>query len=205
MSMSRPIAEILAVVLTAAVFQVFDNWLDMKLPYLIACTLLWGIYLLRRSREAPEEIDAWGLGKKGLGPAARAAGALLVVGVIAITSWRIVFGWQPLPLSAIGIFALYPVWALIQQFVLQGLLVRNLETLGWPTVAIIPVSAVGFGLAHLPDWPLMGICAGVGVLWTLIWLRTRNLWPLALCHAWLGALTYYWVLERDPWSEMVPV
>jgi membrane protease YdiL (CAAX protease family) len=70
--------------------------------------------------------------------------------------------------------------------------------------AIVPASAVLFGLAHWPDWPLVALCAGAGAVWTIIHLRYRNLVPLAVTHAWLGTLTYYWILERDPWRELFP-
>jgi len=35
-----------------------------------------------------------------------------------------------------------------------------------------------------------------------IYLRWRNLWPLALSHVILGALVYYVVVRRDPLAEI---
>lgn len=42
----------------------------------------------------------------------------------------------------------------------------------------------------------------MGLAFTPMYLRHRNLWPLGIYHGWLGVLTYYWVLARDPWTEM---
>jgi hypothetical protein len=36
-----------------------------------------------------------------------------------------------------------------------------------------------------------------------IFLRWRNVWPLGICHGWLGVLFYFWVLGRDPWLEIL--
>jgi membrane protease YdiL (CAAX protease family) len=94
------------------------------------------------------------------------------------------------------------VWSFLQQFVLQALIASNLEKLGWARAAVVPVAALLFGVAHLPDWPLAALCAVAGVAWTAIYLRSRHLPLLALTHAWLGALAFYWVLQRDPWGEM---
>jgi len=81
----------------------------------------------------------------------------------------------------------------------------NLHRLRVPRGVIVPVAAVLFGLIHAPDWILAGLCTVAGAVWTLLFLRTPNLVPLALSHGWLGALVYYWVLECDPLSELLLV
>ena len=95
-------------------------------------------------------------------------------------------------------------WAFVQQFTVQALIASNLDALGWRRPATIAASAILFGLAHVPDWTLSGLCAAAGLAWTAVFLRTRNLVPIALTHAWIGTLLYYWLLERDPWLEMFP-
>jgi membrane protease YdiL (CAAX protease family) len=90
----------------------------------------------------------------------------------------------------------------VQEFALQGLLARNLRLAGLPEAAVVAAAGLAFGAAHLPDLPLAGMTAAVGVLWTWAFRRRSNLWILALSHAWLGTLAFYWVLGRDPWLEM---
>ena len=89
-----------------------------------------------------------------------------------------------------------------QQYFVQSLVAGNLERLGVSRLAIVPIAATLFGLAHWPDWELMGLCAGAGLAWTSIFLRFPNLIPISLTHAWLGTLTYLMVLERNPLREM---
>lgn len=200
--MKRPTGEILALLATGVLFQLFESVLDLKVPYLVAVTLAWSAYVVRRIRARPEVIEEWGLGRRGLQHAARICALVLLAAATGMALWRWVDGWTGLPLSSLRIFLGYPVWAVIQEFAVQGLVVVNLEKLGWRRGAIIPVAAILFGLAHFPDWPLVGLCTVAGLAWTAIFLRTRNLWPIALCHAWCGTLAFYWLLERDPLTEM---
>jgi hypothetical protein len=112
--------------------------------------------------------------------------------------WRVIGGWKPLPVSFFIVLAFYQVYGLVQQFFMQAILVRNLRRLSVPTEIIVPVSAVLFGFLHAPDLPLAGLCMVAGAVWTLLFLRTPNIIPLGFSHGWLGALTYYWLLVRDP-------
>lgn len=203
-STSRARAEIAAVLLTGGLFLVFENVLQAKLPFLGVATLAWVAYLAGRLRGVPGLAEAWGLGRSNFAEAAKGAGAILAAGVAGLAVYRLLLGWRPLPPGAPLLFLLYPVWAFVQQFVLQALVTGNLARLGAAKGVVIALGAVLFGLAHLPDWPLVGLCAAAGAAWTALYLRAPNLWPLALSHAWLGALAYYWVLERDPWREMLP-
>ena len=54
-----------------------------------------------------------------------------------------------------------------------------------------------------PDWPLAGLCMAAGAVWTLLYLRTPNLIPLAFMHGWLGGMAYYWVLGREPLAAVI--
>lgn len=200
----RAAGEIAAVLATGGLFLVFENVLHLKLHFLIPCTLLWTAYLGIRIAKDRSLLATWGIRLDNLRSAAPPVAAFFAAAAAGLVAWRLARGWQPLPTSAIVVFALYPIWAFIQQFVVQALVATNLERLGLGRAAVVPVAAALFGLAHLPDWPLVGLCAGAGVAWTILFLRGRNLLVLSLSHAWLGALAYYWVLERNPWLEMFP-
>jgi hypothetical protein len=203
-SRARARGEIAAVVLTGAVFLVFENLLNAKLPFLLIAALGWTAYVVARLRSTPGLGEAWGLGRSNFNDAAKGAGSILAAGVAGLVVYRLLLGWRPLPAGAPLLFLVYPLWAFLQQFTLQALVAGNLSRLGVAKGVVIVAAAVLFGLAHLPDWPLVGICAAAGAAWTALYLRAPNLWPLAASHAWLGALAYYWVLERDPWREMFP-
>jgi len=201
-SRRRAVLEIIAVVATGVTFLVFENVLHLKLPFLAACILGWGLYAGRRLAGAPGVRREWGLRLDTLGPSASACAVFFAVTAGAILAWRTWAGWPPITASAAILFAVYPVWALFQQFFVQTLIAGNLDRLGVSRAVIVPVAALLFGLAHAPDIPLMALCAGAGVVWTSIYLRWPNLVPISLTHAWLGTLVYLLILVRNPWAEM---
>lgn len=201
-SRSRAIGELAAVVATGGVYLVFENLLGLKLPFLALCVASWVVYLGIRVKRDPSTLRDWGFRVDTLAASSLACAAFFAVAAGAILSWRAWKGWPALPGSTSLLFLVYPVWGLMQQFLVQSLIAGNLDRLGAPRAVIVPVAAVLFGLAHAPDAPLMALCAGAGLAWTSIFLRYPNLVPISLTHAWLGSLAYLLILERNPWREM---
>jgi membrane protease YdiL (CAAX protease family) len=90
------------------------------------------------------------------------------------------------PIEWIRAFAGYTVWALMQQFLLQGyFLHRLLRILPNATVAAIIAASV-FAVAHLPNPILTPVTLLWGLTACFIFIRFRNLWPLAIAHAIFG-------------------
>ena len=191
--------------LTALGFLFFENVLKIeKWIFLVPCVVGWSGYVILRLLKSPGLLETWGLGLKNVRKATPPFLIFFLAALAGLAAFRLFMGWKPLPAGALWIFLLYPIWAFVQQFVLQALVATNLERIGTPRRWVIPIAALLFGLAHLPDWRLAGLCAVAGLAWTFLFLRTRSLYPAALTHAWIGALAYYWLLERDPWLEMIP-
>lgn len=90
------------------------------------------------------------------------------------------------PLQWIVTFSGYAVWALVQQFLLQGYfllrLQRVLPSATWAAV----VAASIFALAHLPNPILTPITLIWGLIACFVFLRNPNIWPLAIAHAIFG-------------------
>lgn len=101
------------------------------------------------------------------------------------------------------LLVLYPLWGLVQQVLVLGLLVHNALALGAPRPAAVALAAAGFAAVHAPDWTLCAATALLGLINAVLFFRYRNVWPLALLHGWLGALFYRWVLARDVWAELL--
>ena len=63
-----------------------------------------------------------------------------------------------------------------------------------------------FGAVHGTDIRIAVLTALGGTLWSVLYLRYRLLWPLAVSHALLGATFYYWVYGYDlasRWSVLL--
>lgn len=93
------------------------------------------------------------------------------------------------PISARGwlmTFGGYAVWSCVQQFLLQGYflfrMVRILPRREWAAVA----AAAIFAAAHLPNPILTPVTLIWGMVACFVFLRCRNVFPLAIAHALLG-------------------
>jgi len=85
-------------------------------------------------------------------------------------------------------FLLLPLWALFQQYALNGFINRRAQlALGAGSRSIIVVAIV-FSLLHFPNPVLMGLTLVGGVIWAAVYQRQPNLYALALSHA-LSSLT----------------
>ena len=91
------------------------------------------------------------------------------------------WGWgaaQRPPLAFVTL-ALYPLWGLVQQGILQGVVVRGLAASPWLArrpAWVTLLAAAAFGLAHLSH-------------------------PALVAQGWLGTVLFTWVLGREPVSE----
>lgn len=134
-------------------------------------------------------------------PTALAMSLFLLVGIVIAyqaAGWAAV-GYRILNPRILTAVTLYFPWALLQQTLFQFYLLGRMRAL-WPSLSPLSQSALNglaFGLVHAPDlWIAVMAWLG-GTMWSLLYLRYRLLWPLALSHALLGTTLYYWVYARD--------
>jgi membrane protease YdiL (CAAX protease family) len=80
----------------------------------------------------------------------------------------------------------YALWAFVQQILLQDVFLRRLLILIPSPRAAALTAALIFALAHLPNPILTPITFVWGFLSCILFLRYRNIIPLAIAHAALG-------------------
>jgi membrane protease YdiL (CAAX protease family) len=83
-------------------------------------------------------------------------------------------------------FAGYTIWSLMQQLLLQGyFLARLLRIVPKSNIAALLAASV-FALAHLPNPVLTPLTLIWGLTACLVFIRSRNVFPLAIAHAIFG-------------------
>lgn len=194
----------MAVVLTAVGKFVFMDFLQWRFPFIAAAIILWGCYVIYRNRKTPGITQYWGFRTDNFGTVVR---RILPFGIISLAIFICIGMYQDtinLTWHIVPILILYPIWGIIQQFLLIALTAGNLQdfaNLKVPKVLIIIVSAILFGLIHYPFlWLIVGTFI-LGVFYGLIYFKHRNIYALGIFHGWLGGLFFYTVVNRDPFIE----
>lgn len=194
--------ELGAAMLTAAA-HLLTNRFGGHGVFVVVAVAGWLAYCVVASRAVPRAPAAWGLRVQG----ARDTWRATTVPALAVLAASVGIGmylgnWPPPPYAAL-LALLYPVWGIVQQLLVQGFVVRHVDDRlqGRHRWATSLLGASAFGAVHLPHIDLAAATFAFGLFATPVWLRYRNLLPLAVWHGVLGVAFYYLVLGRDPWLE----
>ena len=93
-------------------------------------------------------------------------------------------------------FLLLPLWALFQQYVLNGFMNRRAQLVFGKGLKSVAIVALVFALLHLPNPPLVVLTLLGGVIWAAAYQRQPNLFALALSHT-LVSLTLALTISPD--------
>lgn len=203
-SNKRRIIEIIAVVLTAAGKFLFMDHLNWRLLFFFVAITSWTAYIIYRHKTKTGILKYWGFRTDNFRIVLKKVllfGLLSVIAFICIGFYQntINITWHIIP-----ILILYPVWGIIQQFLLIALTAGNLQDMKGQTLnnsIIIIVSALLFASVHYPYLWLMAGTFILAIFYGFIYLKERNIFVLGIFHGWLGGLFYYSILDRDPFLE----
>jgi len=195
--------EVLAVAATGVFHLVFQS-LGVKGLFIALASISWLSYIVWRVRQDSNLWVQWGFHTKNLFSAFVWPTVIFLVGV-SLMAW---YGWANGRVLWQGhipvLLLLYPLWGILQQFLVQALGVSNLMMLfplqGW--IVAMSVGIVLFSIIHYPEGLLMLATGVMAALFIPCYLQDRNLWPLGLYHGWLGTFFYLWVLGKDPWVDV---
>ena len=198
---ARRQGELAAVALTVVAYFVCYDVLNVRVAYVVATSVGWAAYVGNRLVRHPGCLQAYGLSRRGLARSALAVASCVALGAAGCAAVGFATGRLHVDRGLLLALALYPLWGVVQQFLVQAMVVRNLAG-NVPPRALVGLAAILFGAIHLPDLALCAAIAVLGAAFTAIYLRWRNVWPLGIGHGLLGAVFYVWALGRDPWAEM---
>jgi len=108
-------------------------------------------------------------------------------------------------LHLLPVLALYPVWGIVQQFMMICIVAENLsglKKLSRNKPLVIVITSILFGLIHFPDFSLMIFAFVMEIAFLVIYYKWRNLWAIGLAHGWISTFLLFYVLGRDLWTEL---
>lgn len=195
--------EIIAVIITALSKFIFYDILNQRLIFILLMFIFWGAYIYRRIKQSPEILSEWGFRMDNLNEVFRKVfpfGILAVISCLVIGYVRgtINPNWHIVP-----ILIVYPLFGILQQFLLMSLVAGNMQAQKKLSNGLIILStSILFGILHYPyNWLIMGTFI-LSLFYTYIYLNQRNLYVLGIFHGWLGAIFYYTVVGEDPYLEV---
>lgn len=141
-------------------------------------------------RETPAAL---GFRLTNFGRCAREVGPALLALTLALVALTTALGTahSATPRRVLAVLALYCLWGLFQQYVLNAYFVsRFAMAVRSPHVAAM-LGAICFAGAHTPNWFLMAVTLVAGYLSARIYLAYRNLLFLGVAHAVLGTFIVF--------------
>jgi len=199
------LGEIFAVLATGIGKFIFMDYLNWRFPFITISIIAWVVYVVWRSKSNKSVLIHWGFRTDNFKQALKlvlpfgmfAVAAFVVIGAIQNT---INLTWHVIP-----ILLLYPLWGVVQQFLVIALVAGNLQDMEAITIKkplTIFSTALFFGLIHYPNnWLILGTFI-LALFYGYVYLRVRNIWVLGLFHGWLGGLFYYTVVNSDPFLNV---
>jgi uncharacterized protein len=197
--------EIAAVFATAIMKYIFMDWLELRVFYIVVACLFWIAFIYNRYRGDKLILKHWGFRKKNFKKAFLFLTPFAMAVIVGVFWYGFKFNATFLNWHVLPIIIFYPVWGIIQQFLILALVAGNLHAIRYlklNKLQIILLVSTVFSLVHYPSFPLVVFTFFMEFLFALAYFKWRNLWPLGLYHGWVASLLLFFVLGRNLWNEL---
>ena len=170
--------------------------------FIFGACAFWLSFVFVRARSQRSVLREWGFRTDNLREASTVPLLFFLFCATGLAVYALANGHFNFPPHAVLLLLLYPFWGIMQQFIVMGIVVGNLEKAPWLGTnkpLLILIGAVLFGAVHVPNLTLTIGTTILALVYVPLFLRYRNFWPLGIVHGWLGSLFYLWALNDDPW------
>ena len=181
------------------------DWLNWRALYIAGICIFWIAFVLIKYKANPTVLEQWGIQKQNLKQSFLFLLPFTLICIAGIGTYGYFFKTFTLNWHIIPIFILYPLWGLIQQFMITGLISGNLTAMNkhrLKNYQITLVTSFLFCLVHYPGGFLMLFTFIMQWVFITAFLRWKNIWTIGLYHGWIATLLLYYVMGRDLWIEL---
>lgn len=197
--------ELIALITTGLLKFILLDWLEMRVFFITGICLFWLGYVLYRYSVDHKILVYWGFKKEYIGRSMLFLFPFLAVGIyVAVVLGNLNKSKVDI-LHLLPVLALYPVWGIVQQFLMICIVAENLsgfKKLSRSKPVVIVITSILFGLIHFPDFSLMIFTFAMEVAFLAIYFKWRNLWAVGLAHGWIATFLLYYLHNRDLWTEL---
>jgi uncharacterized protein len=197
--------ELPAVTITAVLKFILMDWLGMRAFYIGGVCLFWISYFIYRYALDHSVLNYWGFKRAYFKKTLLALLPYLLASIcITVVYGKLndIFLLNP---NILPVLILYPLWGIVQQFMVIGVLaesLQNLKAVSANKYIVILLTSSIFSLVHYPGILLMAFTFAMEVIFLTVYFKWRNLWAIGLAHGWIATFLIYYVLDRDLWTEL---
>ena len=167
--------EIAFVVLTGAGNFLLADWLDLQWVLVGAASLCWLGYVAVRASADRSVLAQWGITRQGFGRSMALLAPVLLLSVAGFAVYGALTGRMALHWHMLVVFLLYPLWGLVQQFLVVSLVAGNLERhTRLPRVGVVLLTAAVFAVAHAVYPALVAAAFFLALVTTTVFFRAHT-------------------------------
>jgi len=196
---------IIAVIITAALKFILMDWLHWRAFYITGISLFWLGYIIYRVKANGGIQHMWSYDPAPFKRTILILIPFVIASIIATILYgvynnSIIFTWRIIP-----VLLLYPVWGIIQQYLMLDIISNTLFTVLGTKVSryvIILIVSVLFSFIHFPSFVLMIFTFFMEIVFVTVYLKWKNLLAIGIAHGWIATFLLYYVMGRDLWLEL---